>query len=55
MTEQKITLTPVHPGVSEYIQATQGENNAPALEFSILDAASQPLDLTGCTVVPTIC
>lgn len=50
MTAQNITLTPVAPGVTEYIQATQGENNARSLTFRILDATGQPLDLTGCTV-----
>ena len=50
MTAQNITLTPVSPGVTEYIQATQGENNARSLTFRVLDAIGQPLDLTGCTV-----
>lgn len=50
MTTQNITLTPVSPGVTEYIQATQGENNARSLTFRVLDAIGQPLDLTGCTV-----
>lgn len=50
MITQTITLTPVSPGVTKYIQAIQGENKARTLEFLILDTSGQPLDLTGCTV-----
>lgn len=51
MNVQKITLTPVTPGAPTYIQATQGENNARALRFTIIGADNKPIDLTGCTVV----
>ena len=51
MTAQSITLNPVNPGAASYIQAAQGENNARILNFTVIGADNQPIELAGCTVV----
>lgn len=50
MNPKNVILSPVEPGVTEYIQASQGENNARVFSFTVLDSLGQPLDMAGCTV-----
>ena len=50
MNQKNVILSPVEPGVTEYIQASQGENNARVFSFTVLDSLGQPLDMAGCTV-----
>lgn len=51
MINEKITLNPVLPGATEYINAAQGENNARSLSFVVVGGDGQPIDLSGCTAV----
>lgn len=50
MNPKNVILSPVEPGVTEYIQASQGENNARVFSFTVLDSLGQPLNMAGCTV-----